>query len=88
MRPIGHAVLNDAGHTGAARCVSQAVQVGIIQYGMMGIQFPKQYGGSGGDYICYSIVIEECSKFCGTTGCIIACAGSGRRMPCITRRTT
>ncbi len=44
----------------------------LMKYGMMGIQFPKQYGGSGGDYICYSIVIEECAKFCGTTGCIIS----------------
>ena len=40
--------------------------------GMMGIQFPKEVGGSGGDTICYSIAIEEASKFCGTTGCIIS----------------
>ncbi len=40
--------------------------------GLMGIQFPKQYGGSGGDYVCYSIAIEEAAKFCGTTGCIIS----------------
>ena len=40
--------------------------------GLMGIQFPKEVGGSGGDTICYSIAIEEASKFCGTTGCIIS----------------
>lgn len=40
--------------------------------GMMGIQFPKELGGSGGDTICYSIAIEEASRFCGTTGCIIS----------------
>ena len=40
--------------------------------GLMGIQFPKELGGSGGDYVCYSIAIEEASKFCGTTGCIIS----------------
>ena len=40
--------------------------------GLMGIQFPKELGGSGGDTICYSIAIEEASKFCGTTGCIIS----------------
>lgn len=44
----------------------------LQKYGMMGIQFPKQYGGSGGDYVCYSIAIEEAAKFCGTTGCIIS----------------
>lgn len=46
------------------------------RYGLMGIQFPKELGGSGGDYICYSIAIEECSKFCGTTGCIISAHGT------------
>ncbi|MGE4548351.1 MAG: acyl-CoA dehydrogenase [Intestinibacillus sp.] len=44
----------------------------LMKYGMMGIQFPKEVGGSGGDYICYSIAIEEASKVCGTTGCIIS----------------
>ena len=42
------------------------------KYGLMGIQFPKELGGSGGDTICYSIAIEEASRFCGTTGCIIS----------------
>lgn len=44
----------------------------LNRYGLMGIQFPKEVGGSGGDYICYSIAIEEASRFCGTTGCIIS----------------
>lgn len=44
----------------------------LQKYGLMGIQFPKEWGGSGGDYVCYSIAIEEASKFCGTTGCIIS----------------
>ena len=44
----------------------------LMKYGLMGIQFPKEVGGSGGDYICYSIAIEEASRFCGTTGCIIS----------------
>ncbi len=44
----------------------------LRKYGMMGIQYPKELGGSGGDTICYSIAIEEASKFCGTTGCIIS----------------
>lgn len=44
----------------------------LRRYGLMGIQFPKELGGSGGDTICYSIAIEEASRFCGTTGCIIS----------------
>ena len=31
----------------------------LMKYGLMGIQFPKEVGGSGGNYICYSIAIEE-----------------------------
>ena len=44
----------------------------LRKLGLMGIQFPKELGGSGGDYVCYSIAIEEASKFCGTTGCILS----------------
>ena len=29
----------------------------LMKYGLMGIQFPKEVGGSGGNYICYSIAI-------------------------------
>ena len=42
------------------------------RYGMMGIPFPMQYGGSGGDYISYAIAVEELSKACGTTGVILS----------------
>ena len=44
----------------------------LQKYGLLGIQFPKELGGAGGDTICYSIAIEEASKFCGTTGCILS----------------
>ena len=44
----------------------------LQKYGLLGIQFPKELGGAGGDNICYTIAIEEASKFCGTTGCILS----------------
>ncbi len=44
----------------------------LQKYGMMGIQFPKKYGGSGADTLSYSIVIEEAAKKCGSHGCIIS----------------
>ena len=46
------------------------------KYGLMGIQFPKEVGGSGGNYICYSIAIEEMSRVCGTTGGIMSAHGT------------
>ena len=47
-----------------------------MKYGLMGIQFPKEVGGSGGNYICYSIAIEEMSRVCGTTGGIMSAHGT------------
>ena len=40
--------------------------------GMMGIYFPKKYGGAGGDVLSYAMCVEEMSKVCGTTGVIIS----------------
>jgi butyryl-CoA dehydrogenase len=40
--------------------------------GMMGIYFPKEYGGSGGTVLDYVMAVEEMSKVCGTTGVIIS----------------
>ena len=40
--------------------------------GMMGIYFPKKYGGAGGDVLAYAMGVEEMSKVCGTTGVIIS----------------
>ncbi len=40
--------------------------------GMMGIYFPKEYGGAGADVLSYAMAVEEMSKVCGTTGVIIS----------------
>lgn len=40
--------------------------------GMMGIYFPKQYGGAGADVLAYAMCVEELSKVCGTTGVIVS----------------
>jgi len=36
----------------------------------MGIPFPTQYGGAGGDHISYAITVEELSRVCASTGVI------------------
>ena len=38
----------------------------------MGIPFPKEYGGQGGDSLAYIMAVEELSKVCGTTGVIVS----------------
>ena len=40
--------------------------------GMMGIPYPKEYGGAGGDYISYILAVEELSKVCASTGVILS----------------
>ena len=40
----------------------------MAELGMMGIPFPKELGGAGGDVLSYIITVEELSKVCGTTG--------------------
>jgi butyryl-CoA dehydrogenase len=39
---------------------------------LMGIPFPEQYGGSGGDYLSYIITVEELSRACASTGVILS----------------
>ena len=38
------------------------------ELGFMGIPFPEEYGGSGGDTISYAIAVEEIGRVCGSTG--------------------
>lgn len=42
----------------------------MAKYNMLGIPFPVEYGGAGGDELAYAIAVEELSKACGTTGVI------------------
>ncbi|MGE5632850.1 MAG: acyl-CoA dehydrogenase [Caulobacteraceae bacterium] len=44
----------------------------MARYDIMGIPFPKKYGGAGGDNISYAIAVEELSKVCATTGVILS----------------
>lgn len=39
---------------------------------MLGIPFPREYGGAGADYLSYILAVEELSKVCGTTGVILS----------------
>jgi butyryl-CoA dehydrogenase len=48
----------------------------MAKLGMMGIYFPKEYGGAGGDVLSYVMAVEELSKVCGTTGVIVSAHSS------------
>lgn len=42
----------------------------MAELGLMGIPFPEKYGGSGGGTIQFTIVTEEISRVCASTGVI------------------
>ncbi|MGH9816307.1 MAG: acyl-CoA dehydrogenase [Candidatus Acidiferrales bacterium] len=44
--------------------------------GLTGIAFPDAYGGAGFDHVSYSIVIEEISRACASTGVILSVQNS------------
>ncbi|MGQ9855187.1 MAG: acyl-CoA dehydrogenase [Fervidobacterium sp.] len=44
----------------------------MAEIGMMGIPFPKEVGGAGGDYLTYIIAVEELAKHCATTAIILS----------------
>ena len=42
------------------------------ELGFLGVYIPEEYGGAGMDHIAYSIVIEEISRVCASTGVILS----------------
>ena len=44
----------------------------MAKLGMMGIPFPVEYGGTGGNNQLYSMCVEELSKVCATTGVVVS----------------
>ncbi|RAK18420.1 alkylation response protein AidB-like acyl-CoA dehydrogenase [Anoxybacillus vitaminiphilus] len=46
------------------------------ELGLLGIPFPEEYGGSGGDTISYAVAVEEIGRACGGTGLSYAAAVS------------
>jgi alkylation response protein AidB-like acyl-CoA dehydrogenase len=46
------------------------------ELGLTGVAFPEQAGGAGFDHIAYTIVIEEISRACASTGVILSVQNS------------
>jgi butyryl-CoA dehydrogenase len=44
----------------------------MAELGLMGMVFPEKYGGSGMDYVSYSIAVEEISRHCASTGVVMS----------------
>lgn len=48
----------------------------LAENGFLGIFVPEQYGGAGMDYVSYSIVVEEISRACASTGVLVSAHSS------------
>ena len=44
----------------------------MAKLGMMGIPFPTELGGAGGDHIAYAICVEELARVCASTAVIVS----------------
>lgn len=44
----------------------------LAELGMMGICYPKQYGGAEHSYLAYIVIIEELAKHCSTTSVMLS----------------
>ncbi len=54
-----------------SRFPAEAIQK-FAQMGLMGIPYPKEYGGAGLDVLSYAIAVEELSRVDGGTGVILS----------------
>ncbi len=44
----------------------------LAENGFLGIYVPEEYGGAGMDYRSYSIIVEEISRACASTGVLVS----------------
>lgn len=44
----------------------------MAELGLLGLPYPEEYGGGGGDYFGYAIAVEEIARACGSTALIYA----------------
>jgi alkylation response protein AidB-like acyl-CoA dehydrogenase len=44
----------------------------MAELGLLGLPYPEEYEGGGGDYVSYAIAVEEIARACGSTALIYA----------------
>ena len=52
--------------------IPQEIIKQLAELGLFGVHVPEEYGGSGMDYVSYSIVVEELSRACASTGVLVS----------------
>ncbi len=52
--------------------IPQEIIKQLAELGLFGVHVPEEYGGSAMDYVAYSMVIEELSRGCASTGILVS----------------
>ena len=56
--------------------IPESVVGQLVENGFMGIFIPEEFGGAGMDYTSYSIIVEELSRGCASTGVLVSAHSS------------
>lgn len=52
--------------------IPESLVAKVAENGFLGSYIPEQYGGAGMDYMSYSLIVEEISRACASTGVLIS----------------
>lgn len=69
VAPLAHDIDHDSK-------IPDSLKAKMAENGFMGIYIPEEYGGAGMDYMSYSIMIEEVSRACASSGVFLSAHNS------------
>jgi len=64
--------------------IPDSLKAKLAENGMMGVYVPEEYGGAGMDYMSYSIMVDEISRSCASTGVWLSAHNSLAIWPILT----
>ncbi len=67
--------------------IPDSLKAKMAENGFMGIYIPEEYGGAGMDYMSYSLLIEEVSRACASSGVFLSAHNSLAVWPILTYGT-
>lgn len=68
-------------HVDETGCIPKDIMEKLARYQFISPIIPKEYGGAGADYVSYTIIMEEISKRCASTGTFITAGASLVALP-------
>lgn len=73
MREFAESIVApNAGERDEAECFDRSIFEKMKELGITGIPISEPYGGAGGDWMTYAVVLEELSRVCASTASALA----------------